>query len=61
MKLLHPSLQFTFEKECNQFLPFLDVMIKKVLPKFITSTENPLSQSNTFVGILVALKNGKLT
>jgi len=23
---LHPSPQFTFKKECNQSLPFLDVM-----------------------------------
>jgi len=27
---LHPSLQFIFEKECNQSLPFLDVMVKKI-------------------------------
>jgi len=34
---LHPSLQFTFEKECNQSLPFLDVMVEKAPPKFVTS------------------------
>jgi len=31
---LHPSLQFTFEKECNQSLPFLDVMVKKKIRHF---------------------------
>jgi len=36
---LHPSLRFTFENECNQSLPFFDVMVKtpvkirdKILP-----------------------------
>jgi len=35
LNLLHSSLQFTFEKECNQFLPFLDVMVEKAPPKFV--------------------------
>ena len=34
---LHPSLGFTFEKESNLALPFLDVLVKKSLSKFITS------------------------
>jgi len=34
---LYPSLQFTFEKECNQSLPFLDVMVEKAPPKVVTS------------------------
>jgi len=34
---LHPSLQFTFEKEFNQSLPFLDVMVEKSPSKFVTS------------------------
>jgi len=37
LNLLYPSLQFSFEKECNQSLPFLDVMIEKAPPKLVTS------------------------
>ena len=34
---LHPSLRFTFEKESNLALPFLDVLVEKSPFKFITS------------------------
>ena len=33
---LHPSLCFTFEKESNLALPFLDVLVEKPPSKFIT-------------------------
>ena len=33
---LHPSLHFTFEKESNLALPFLDVLVEKSPSKFIT-------------------------
>jgi len=34
---LYLFLQFTFKKECNQSLPFLDVMVEKAPLKFVTS------------------------
>lgn len=34
---LHPSLRFTFEKESNHSLPFLDVLVEKKDHQFITS------------------------
>ena len=34
---LQPSLRFTFEKESNLALPFLDVLVEKSPSKFITS------------------------
>ena len=34
---LHPSLRFTFKKEINQSLPFLNVQVEKVGSKLITS------------------------
>ena len=34
---LHSFLRFTFEKEVNQSLPFLDVQVEKVGSKLITS------------------------
>ena len=36
---LHPLLRFTFEKECNRTLPFLDVRVEKNDHEFVTSTE----------------------
>ena len=33
---LHPSLRFTFEKEFNLALPFLDVLVEKSPSKFMT-------------------------
>ena len=37
LKSLHPSLRFTFEKESNLALPFLDILVEKSPSKFITS------------------------
>ena len=34
---LHPSLQFTLEKESHSSLPFLDVLVEKSSSKFTTS------------------------
>ena len=34
---LHLSLRFTYEKESNYFLPFLDVVVKRHDSKFLTS------------------------
>ena len=43
---LHPSLRFTFKKESNLALPFLDVLVEKSFSKFITS----ISREPTFTG-----------
>ena len=43
---LHPSLQFTFKKEVNQSLPFLDAQMEKLGSKLITSFYRKL----TFTG-----------
>ena len=43
---LHPALHFTFEKEANQSLPFLDVFIEKSGNNFLTS----IYRKPTFTG-----------
>ena len=43
---LHPSLCFTFEKECNRTLPFLDVLKEKNDLEFVTS----IYRKPTFTG-----------
>ena len=43
---LHPSLRFTFEKESNLALPFLNVLVEKSPSKFITS----IYRKPTFTG-----------
>ena len=43
---LYPSLRFTFEKESNLALPFLDVLVEKSPSKFITS----IYRKPTFTG-----------
>ena len=43
---LHPALHFTFEKEVNQSLPFLDVFIEKSGNNFLTS----IYRKPTFTG-----------
>ena len=43
---LHPLLLFTFEKECNRILPFLDVLVEKNDHEFVTS----IYRKPTFTG-----------
>ena len=43
---LHPSLGYTFEKECNRTLPFLDVLVEKNDHEFVTS----IYRKPTFTG-----------
>ena len=43
---LHSSLRFTFEKECNRTLPFLDVLVEKNYHEFVTS----IYREPTFTG-----------
>ena len=43
---LHPSLRFTFEKECNRTLLFFDVLVEKNGHKFVTS----MYRKPTFTG-----------
>ena len=43
---LHPSLYFTFEKECNRTLPFLDVLVEKNDHELVTS----IYRKPTFTG-----------
>ena len=43
---LHPSLRFTFEKECNRTLPFLDVLVERNDHEFVTS----IYRKPTFTG-----------
>ena len=50
---LHPSLCFTFEKECNRALPFLDILVEKMITNSLhRSTESRFSLANTFAGTL---------
>ena len=37
LNYLHPSLKFTFEKEKNNCLPFLDVKVEQTVTSFETS------------------------
>ena len=50
---LHPSLKFTFEKENNRSLPFLDVLVSKSENKFITS----VYRKPTFTGQYIHWKS----
>ena len=43
---LHSSPRFTFEKECNRTLPFLDVLVEKNDHEFVTS----IYRKPTFTG-----------
>ena len=43
---LHPSLRFTYEKESNRSLPFLDVLVERTDSKFLTS----IYRKPTFTG-----------
>ena len=55
---LHPSLRFTYEKESNHSLPFLDVLVERHDSEFLSSG-NPPSPASIYVGTLLAPKNGK--
>ena len=46
LNFLHRSLCFTFEKECNRTLPFLDVLIEENDCEFVTS----IYRKPTFTG-----------
>ena len=59
---LWTSLRWTFEKQFNLALPFLDVLVKKSSSKFISSfTENPHSPVNIYAGIPAVHRNAKVT
>ena len=59
---MHPAFKFTFEKEQNDQLPFLDVLVEKSIEGFLTFvSRKPLLLYNTFVGIRLDLQNVKPT
>ena len=47
---LHPSLSFTMEKENNNKLPFLDVLVEKCEFSFLTS----VYRKPTFTGLYLS-------
>ena len=46
LNFLHPSLRFTFEKECNRTLHFLEVLVEKNNHQFVAS----MYRNPTFTG-----------
>ena len=46
---LHPSLRFTFEKECNRTLPFLDVLVEKNGHEFVRSIYRKLAFTGQYI------------
>ena len=46
---LHLSLRFTFEKECNGFLLFLDVLVEKSEAEFIASVYRKSTFTDQFL------------
>ena len=57
---LHPALKFTFEKEHDGKLPFLDILVEKLnLVLRPVYTESPLFLVNTSAGNPLAHANGK--
>ena len=46
LNCLHPSLKFTFEKEKNNCLPFLDINVEQT----VTSFETSVYRKPTFIG-----------
>ena len=46
---LHPLLRFTFEKECNWTLPFLDVLVEKNDHVFVTSIYRKLTFTGQYI------------
>ena len=49
LNYLHRSLRFTFEKECNQTLPFLDVLVEKNNRQFVTSVYRKRSFTGRYI------------
>ena len=58
---MHSASKFTFEKEENDQLPFLDALVEKSNEGFLTSqfSENLLLLDRTFIGIRLDLQNVK--
>ena len=46
---LHPSLRFTFEKECNRILPFLDVLVENNDHEIVTSIYTKLTFTSQYI------------
>ena len=62
LNCLHPSLKFTFEKEKNNCLTFLDVKVERTITDFETSVHRkPLLLDSTYVGNLSVPLNKKQT
>ena len=61
LNLLHPALKFTVEKEQNNSLNFLDVLVEKEGAGFLTFTGNQRLHGNISVGIPVAQRQDRLT
>ena len=58
---LHPSLRFTYEKESNRSLPFLDVLVERHDSEFLTSVyRKPTFTGQYLLETLLAPRNGKL-
>ena len=61
LNLLHPALKFTVEKEQNNSLNFLDVLMEKDGTEFLTSVyRNQPLLVNTSVGIPLAQRQERL-
>ena len=59
---MHSALKFTLEKEGNNQLPFLNVLVEKSNEGFLLLfSENSLLLYSTFVGIHLGLQNVKPT
>ena len=62
LNCLHPSLKFTFEKEKNNCLPFLDVNVERTATGFETSVyRKPTFTGQYLVGNLSVPLNKKQT
>ena len=54
---LHPSLRFTFKKESNLALPFLDPLLKKSPSKFITSIYRKLTLTGQYLPYILVYRS----
>ena len=54
---LHPSLRFTFKKESNLALPFLDPLLEKSPSKFITSIYRKPTLTNQYLSYILAYRS----